>query len=63
MPSSPPVRTLNTAGHEVAKVAPLPVSTSFRVAAERLGVPLTANSDGSQSAVVGLYTLTHAFLI
>lgn len=63
MPSSPPVRAVNTSGHEVAKIASLPVSTAFFVSSERFSLCSTMDARTRQSTAVAPYTLTHAFLI
>jgi hypothetical protein len=63
MPNSPPVRAVNAGGHEVAKIASLPVSAAFFVSTERFSLCSTVDARTRQSTLVALYTLTHAFLI
>jgi hypothetical protein len=50
-------------GHEIAKIASLPVSAAFLVSNEHFSPCSVTVTPTAQSAAVGLYTLTHAFLI
>ena len=63
MPISPPVRAVNTSGHEVAKIASLTASSSFFVSSERVGLCSAADARAPQFMAVAPYALTHAFLI
>ena len=63
MPSSPPVRAVDPSGHEVAKIASLPVSAAFFVSRERFSLRSTVDARTAPSTTVAPYALTHAFLI
>jgi hypothetical protein len=60
-PNPTPVRA--TTGHEIVKVASLPVDAMFLADGEYLSLRSTARADTSLPSATGSYLLTHAFLI
>jgi hypothetical protein len=62
-PNSVPARATTTTGHEIVKVASLPMDARFLISGEYLNVPSTARADTSLRSAAGSYLLTHAFLI
>lgn len=63
LPSSLPARATTITGHEIVKVAPLPVDAMFFAGGEYLNVRSSARADTSLPSTAGSYLLTHAFLI
>jgi hypothetical protein len=49
--------------HEFAKIASLPVAATVLVSGEHFGLASATDDRPAASAAVGLYILTHAFLI
>jgi hypothetical protein len=62
-PTANPTPAGTTAGHEIVKVAALPVDAMFRMGGECLSARSTAKADTSIPTAAGSYLLTHAFLI
>jgi hypothetical protein len=62
-PNSLPARATTINGHEIVKVASLPVDAMFLAGGEYLTVRSTAKADTSPRSAADSYLLTHAFLI
>ena len=62
-PNSVPARATTTTGHEIVKVASLPMDAMFRMGGEYLNLRSTARADTSLRSTAGSYLFTHAFLI
>jgi hypothetical protein len=62
-PNSLPARATTTAGHEIVKVAALPMDAMHLMGGEHLKLPSTARANSSLPGAAGSYLLTHAFLI
>jgi hypothetical protein len=58
-----PVRATTITGHEMAKIASMPMAVAFLGHGERFDPRSTARADASPSAIAAPYLLTHAFLI
>lgn len=63
VPNSLPARATTITGHEIVKVASLPVDAMFLTSGEYLNLRTTARADTSMRNAAGSYLLTHAFLI
>jgi len=63
VPNSTPARTTTFTGHEIVKVAPLPVEAMFFTGGEYLNLRATARANVSLRSAAGSYLLTHSFLI
>lgn len=63
VPNSIPARATTITGHEIVKVASLPVDAMFLTDGEYLNVRSTARADTLPTTAAGSYLLTHAFLI
>ena len=62
-PNSTPARATTITGHEIVKVASLPMDAMFLMGREYLNARSTARADTSLRSAAGSYLLTHAFLI
>ena len=62
-PDSVPPSATTITGHELAKVASLPMDAMLLMGGEYLNVRPTAKADTSFHSTAGSYLLTHAFLI
>ncbi len=62
-PNSLPARATTVNGHEIVKVASLPVDAMFLAGGEYFNVRSAARADISLPSAADSYLLTHAFLI
>jgi hypothetical protein len=62
-PNSTPARATTITGHELVKVASLPVDAMFLADGDYLSLRSSARADTSPPSAAGSYLLTHAFLI
>jgi hypothetical protein len=62
-PNPTPARATTITGHEIVKIASLPVDVMFLADGEYLSSRSTARADNTQPTAAGSYLLTHAFLI
>jgi len=63
VPNSLPTHATTSTGHEIVKVASLPVDAMFLAGGEYLNLRPTARADTSMPSAAGSYLLTHSFLI
>jgi len=63
VPNPTPVRATTVTGHEMAKIASMPMALTFLSHGVHFDPRSTARADASPSAIAAPYLLTHAFLI